>query len=376
MGSSTFGTRVSRFFRKRGVRERLAQVADPRDRRGRQGALSRVLETVLGALLLPIRSGHQVDEQTRTGPRLQGGELRLAPLPDAPLPGILPQRDPTEGRQVLVDSVRAEVRRKSVTTPAGASRTLALDGKGLWRGRRGGCAACQGQGGRRVPRVVRALLTSARPRICLEQRTLAADEHEMGAFTAFGAPLCQRYGRLHLCEVVTLAAGDGSRHNARRLEGAGDGDVLALKDNQPELWREAQRILVPRAASQRPAAKVLARDHGPWVRRSFWRTHACATWLDWTHRRQVWLVRTEPFTRPSTPRAASLPVAVEDHDSRTHLPWQRREGMSILGVVRSHWGIDNNGFRTLDMEGHEERAWCTKGAATEVLGLLRLWADN
>jgi hypothetical protein len=213
------------------VRERLAQVAAPRDRRGRQWALSRVLETGRGALLLQIRSCHQLDEQTRTGPRLQGGERRLAPIPAATLPWILPQLDPTEVRQVLVDSVRAEVRRKRVTTPAGAMRTLAIEGQGLWSGRLGGCKACQVQGGSRVHRVVRALLTRARPRILLEQRPLAADEHEMGAFTAFWAPLCQTYGRLPLFEVVTLDAGYCSRHNARLIDGAGDGDVLALKDN-------------------------------------------------------------------------------------------------------------------------------------------------
>jgi hypothetical protein len=98
--------------------------------------------------------------------------------------------------------------------------------------------------------------------------------------------------------------------------------------------------------------------------------------LDWAHLRQVWLVRTEKFTRQSTPRVDSMPVAVEDHDYLTNLPWQRLDGMSLLSVVRGHWGIENNGFRTLDMEWQEERAWCTKGAATDVLGLLRLWAYN
>ena len=52
------------------------------------------------------------------------------------------------------------------------------------------------------------------------------------------------------------------------------------------------------------------------------------------------------------------------------------EGLGILGVVRGHWGIENHVFRTLGMERHEEQAWCTKGAATDVLGLLRLWAYN
>jgi hypothetical protein len=45
-------------------------------------------------------------------------------------------------------------------------------------------------------------------------------------------------------------------------------------------------------------------------------------------------------------------------------------------VVRSHWGIEHNSFQTLDRAWHEEQAWCTQGAATDVLGLLRLWAYN
>ncbi len=34
----------------------------------------------------------------------------------------------------------------------------------------------------------------------------------------------------------------------------------------------------------------------------------------------------------------------------------------------------HSGFRTLNLDGEEERLWCTKGASTDVLGLLRLWA--
>jgi Transposase DDE domain len=368
--------RVSRFFRKRGVRRQLAQVSDPRRARGRRWALPRVLETVVGALVLQIGSCHRLDERTRLGPPLQVAQLQLAPIPDATLQWILPQLEVREVRQVLVESVRAEVRRKSGVTPAGAIRTLAIDGKCLWSGRRGGCPDCQVQGAVRVHRVIRALLTSARPRLFLDQRTLGAAENEMGALAGFWAQLLQTYGRLKLFEVVTLDAGYCSRHNATLIERAGYGYVLGLKENQPELLREAQRLLQPLAATQRPEAQLLDRDHGQWVRRRLWRTAECAGWWDWSHLRQVWLVRTEKFVRQTTPRADSVPVHVEDHYYLTNVGWKRLEGIGILGVVRGHWGIENHGFRTLDMAWQEEQAWCTKGAATDVLGLLRLWAYN
>jgi hypothetical protein len=42
--------------------------------------------------------------------------------------------------------------------------------------------------------------------------------------------------------VVTLEAGDWSRQNAPRIDAAGDGDVLGLTENQPDLRREAERL--------------------------------------------------------------------------------------------------------------------------------------
>jgi hypothetical protein len=152
--------------------------------------------------------------------------------------------------------------------------------------------------------------------------------------------------------------------------------VLALKANQPDLMHEAQRVLVPLAASRGPEAKLLERDHGRWVRRRLWRTQGCAGWMGWSHLRQVWRGRTEKFSRQTTPRADRIPEEVEDHDDLPNLWWHRLDGAGILGVVRGHWGLENTGVRTLDVEWQEEQAWCTKGAATEVLGLWRLWAYN
>lgn len=200
--------------------------------------------------------------------------------------------------------------------------------------------------------------------------------NEMGAFAAFWAQLLDSYGQLHLFEVVTLDAGYASLSNATLVDAAGFGYVLGLKENQPGLVQEAQRLLVPLVATQRAEARVLERDHNQWVRRSLWRTQAWAGWMDWSHLRQVWLVRTEQFVRQTTPRADSVPVGVEDHYYLSNIAWKRLEGEEMLGLVRSHWGIENNGFRTLDLEWHEEQAWCTTGAATDVLGLLRLWAYN
>src|SRR5262249_18753278 len=129
--------------------------------------------------------------RARMGPRRRVGDLRLAPIPDATLQWILPQLDVTERRRVVVHSVQAEVRRQSVVSPPGMMRTLAIDGKCLGSGRRGGGPRCQGQGEGWVPRARRGLLTGTYPRLFIDQRSLAAEQHEMGAFAAFWAQLLQ-----------------------------------------------------------------------------------------------------------------------------------------------------------------------------------------
>jgi hypothetical protein len=49
--------------------------------------------------------------------------------------------------------------------------------------------------------------------------------------------------------------------------------------------------------------------------------------------------------------------------------------VGLLGVVRGQWGLENPGGRPWARDGPEARAWGTTGAATEVLGGRRWWAD-
>jgi hypothetical protein len=147
----------------------------------------------------------------------------------------------------------------------------------------------------------------------------------------------QTYGRLGLWALVTLGAGDCSLKTATLIVAAGYSYVISFKANQPELCREAQRLLKPLAASQPPEAQMLERAHGQWVRRSPWRTQECGGWLEWSYLCRVWLARTEKFTRQTAPRAGSLPVEVEDHYYISNLPWRRLDSVGIWGGPGS-WG--------------------------------------
>jgi len=156
----------------------------------------------------------------------------------------------------------------------------------------------------------------------------------MGAFGALRTHLHQTYGRLALCKVVTLDAGYCSPHNATVINDAGCSYVLALKDSQPNLWREARGLLAPLAAAQRPEAKHLEQAHGRWIRCSLWRTQTNGGWSDWPSLRQAWLVRTEKFAWQVTPSTNSAPEEIEDHYFITNLEWHRLDGEDILDIVR------------------------------------------
>jgi hypothetical protein len=85
--------------------------------------------------------------------------------------------------------------------------------------------------------------------------------------------------------LVTLDAGYCSLAYASLIDEAGYDYVLGLKENQPELWSQAQPLL-PLVASQHPEVKVVERDHKRWVRRRVWRTESVpAGWSGVTYGR-------------------------------------------------------------------------------------------
>lgn len=192
----------------------------------------------------------------------------------------------------------------------------------------------------------------------------------MGLFSEFFAAQVERNGALF--EIVTMDAGMTSLGNATQVQAAVKGYVMALKDNQPELLAEAQRLLLPQTLQEPLAQTDWERAQGKWHRRRLYRTLEMAGYGDWTHLRQVWLVRQE--TRSDD---ENKPVLIEDRYFLTNLTTGRLKPWQILTVIRGHWGIENDCFWSLDMQLHEDAApWCTQGRALEVLGLLRLMAYN
>ncbi len=224
---------------------------------------------------------------------------------------------------------------------------VAIDGKSVWTGDEKVNDFCQRshkEGG--MPywhfRVLRAALVSAAAPVCIDQAPIPAETNDMGAFPDFFSALRREYSRSQLFEVVTMDAGFCSEQNARLVDEAGYGYVIGLKGNQPELLTEARRVLLPLAEETPPeATSSWERVKGHDVQRRFWRTREMAKWLDWSHLRQVWLIRT---VRRGDRHEETV---VEDRFFVTNLTIGRLNPGQCLTVVRRHWRIENDCYNTL-----------------------------
>jgi hypothetical protein len=358
-------TKRSRALRPRGV-------TDPRARRGKRYSLAQVWRTTLVALCLLSQS---VRRATAVGRDLEG---RLAcGIGRTALSGVMSRLDVPEVLDRLHAQVHEEMRRKSlrpVELPVGVA---AIDGKTVWTGDEKVNAYCQRshkEDG--TPywhfRVVRAALVSAAAPVCIDQMPIPAATNDMGVFPDFLEGLLREYGRSRLFEVLTMDAGFCSETNARLVDEAQLGYVFGLKGNQPELLAEARRVLVPLADSTPPlAVSEWEREKGKRVQRRFWRTREMAGWLDWSHLRQVWLVRRveQEDDRPE--------VVVDERFFVTNLPVGRLNAEQCLHVVRSHWRIENGCYGTIDVQWKEDRGyWTRMGNGLLVCSLLRMIAYN
>lgn len=352
---------------------RWDDVADPRDRRGRRWRLGELLDAVLLGQLSGCETLRGVEALTEDfGPT--GRQYVHRRVPDTTLWDLLPRLSTNALRAKLHQQVRAAWRAKALRPVGLPCGVVAIDGKGL--GALEHDAEGTAQKAHRshdgtpywLSRALRAVLTSAESRPCLDQMPIAAKTNEMGDFQSFFAGLMAVYGQGDLCEVFTVDAGMTSLANATQIDAANKGYVMALKGPQPELLAEAERLLSrrrdPDAETEREVYK------GKRVQRRLYRTGEVAGYHAWTHLRQAWRVE----------QISESPNGTTERENRyflSNVPWGRFTPEQILTVVRGHWGIENDCFWTLDTQWHEDAVpWCSRGRAVEVLSWLRLMAYN
>lgn len=368
MKSRRIPKRLKRFLHQLGLLDTLtAALEDPRHRKGQRWSFRYLVDLLLTGALLQAPSLALVEDLSE--------EIGLR-VPDSTLAYLLARIDPHPLRAVLHAEVRRLHRSKTLRPEGLPFGVLAVDGKTSWVGSHAGDAEAQAQDGRWNLRWMRAVLTSARSRPCIDQDVIPAATNEMGHFPAFWKALRRAYARADLFRLVTLDAGYTSKDNAALIDGDGMAYVLRVKESQPTLLAEMQRVLG--APTGQPAAR------SPWesvkgrqVQRRLFRTEDLAGFDDWAHLRQGWLVQT--VVRHLDGREE----VVMERWFITNLPWNTLSPRQLLHVVRGHWAIENDCNWVLDVVWREDTtAWATNAKAIpthaplRTLSWLRMLAYN
>lgn len=353
---------------------RFEQVPDPRTRQGKHSLKALLLMAFLG-MLAGCRKLREVeelsDELGSMGRQYLGGRV-----PDTTLHDLVTHKNLAVEpfREHLYWQVKLQARQKRLKPVGLPCGVVAVDGKKihcLSHDAQGDAQRVTAPGGKEdywLLRVLRAVLTSAAGKPALDQLAIPPQTNEMGIFGTFFSGLVKTFGPLF--EILTVDAGMTSLANADLVEQAQRAYVMALKDNQPELAREAQQLLLPKTAGVPEAQTPWERHGGRSVQRSLYRSDEIAGAHGWSHLRQVWLVRQHS-------RDQDGKVTCEDRYFLTNLRSGRLKPAQSLLVVRNHWGIENDCFWSLDAQfGEDDHPWATTRHALLVLGLLRLMAYN
>jgi predicted transposase YbfD/YdcC len=349
-------------------------VTDPR-RKKPTYSLDEVWKTAIimfCAMMQSVRAATQFAKDH--GSKLVCGIGRTA------LSDVLARLDPREAIKVLHQQVHAEHRRKALEPRGLPVGVLAFDGHTNWTGGEKVNEYCQRNhkddpGETRLQcqyRTLRAALVSSPAPTFLHDHPIPAGTNEMGAFAEAYKEVDEEFGRSNLYEIVTIDAGPCSLENATLIHRSGKAYVFGLKGNQPELYEEAQRILLPMAEEEPPeAVSEWFMERSRLIQCRLWRTREMQGWNGWDHLRQVWLVRKVARGPDGTEEV------IEDRFFLSSVPVNRLKPREILEVVRRHWRIENECFWTLDTQWKEDSGfWVRKGNGLMVCSILRMIAYN
>lgn len=348
-------------------------VQDPRSHHGRRWRLNPLMTALLFGLITNRRSLRGVEELTEWDGRwvrsLVGGRT-----PDTTLYDLLSGLGPEGLREQLHEQIYGLWRSKALEPVDLPCTVAAVDGKTLLS-RRGEAGpdpeVCQVSHPEKGPaywqlRAVRSCLISASGCPVIEQVAIPASTNECGIFPEVFASLEAAYGVM--VEVYSMDSGYCSLGNASLVSAARKGYIFGLKENQPEVLKEAERLLGRRRSPETSTA--WEPYQGKQIRYHLYRTSEMAGYLEWTHLEQAWRVDREV-------RGAGGAPTVERRYFVTNLHRGRFTPRQTLEVVRRHWMIENGANWTADVIWDEDtKAWCTLGHAIQVLGLLRAMAYN
>jgi len=294
--------------------------------------------------------------------------------------------------------VRAFRERHQVECDALPIGTLAIDGKTVASGKKKMSRFAQRQvhvikdkAGKEVGKrtyyklhLMRAVLTSCRQKLCVWQHPVRSKANEITGTKTMLKQLFKLDKGKHLFELVTFDAMMMGYPLTKMISNAGRYWLSVLKENQPELHQEAQRLFGSIIQSEPEYTSPMVRDHKFWKVFRLWRTDGLTGWPTsehtWDHLTQVWCVEVIRYIRTDKARGKKANLVEHDRTVRyyaTSLPWDRLTPAECLEVARSHWQVEDDCFNSLDVIWQEDKhRHFTTGEGTLNLSFLRMMAYN
>jgi predicted transposase YbfD/YdcC len=314
----------------------LAQVPDPRKRRGRRHALAGLLAVGIAAVIAGSRSFAAIGQWAAdAGPEV--------------LPVLGAARGPAEestfrrafalvSADALDRVLGAWLHTRAVQ--AGGRLVIAVDGKTV-RGAKSKTG--------KVPHLVAALahgIGTVLGQVAVEEKSneIPAVRDLLKAFADLAGA------------VITIDAMHTQHDTAQAILGRGADYVMTVKANMPTLHRQLRKL--PWAAI--PAVSAVSTDHGRRARRTI-KAALVPSWIEFDGAAQVAQVRrTVTRNGKKTVEVVYLITSDRDADPATLAAW-----------IRGHWHIENKLHWVRDVTYQEDKSLVRTGNAPRVMATLR-----
>jgi len=347
--------RLAGYIAKRVTEARPAEGEDPRNKRGRRWKLGTLVVAMLAGMMSGAKGLAEVEELTdglsQPIRRLLGIARRIA---DTTMRDLLVKLEPEGLRSMLYRVVRAAHRRKALGPDVFPFGIVSMDGKGTSTRYFDEKYAQVERPRDQMPfggvRTITSALVSTSARPCIDAHPIPADTNEMGAFPAALEALLKAYGR-SLFSLVMYDSGANSKANAQFVTERGLDYVFRLKQEQPTLLEEAERLL-GRLDVAEAAAESVDLSGGKIVTRRIWLTDEIAAFHDWKHLEVA--VRIQTVTEHKT----SGRISLEDRYYISSLPAVALTADRWLEMIRRRWSVENECHNTWDRIFREDdRPW-------------------
>jgi len=314
----------------------LAQVPDPRKRRGRRHALAGLLAVGIAAVLAGSRSFAAIGQWAAdAGPDVLAvlGAAR-GPADESTFRRAFALLSP----DVLDRVLGAWLHTRAMQ--AGGRLVIAVDGKAV-RGAR------NKEG--KAPHLVAALAHGIGA--VLGQVAVDAKSNEIPAMR----DLLKAFASL-TSAVVTIDAMHTQSDTAQVILGRGADYVMTVKANMPTLHQQLRKLPWARV----PAISSVSTDHGRRARRTI-KVALAPAWIEFDGAAQVaQLRRTVTKKGKKTVEVVYLITSDRDADPATLSAW-----------VRTHWEIENKLHWVRDVTYQEDKSLVRTGSAPQVMATLR-----